>query len=101
MACRALMNATTYHVGMARGWESKNIEDQQSEAERQREVAARRTLTPEQVERAKRRETLTLSRTSTLQSLQGACHAQHRALLERTLTHIDAEIAAIDVADMP
>ena len=81
---------------MARGWESKNIEDQQSEAERQRELAGRAKPTPEQAARAAEREGLRLSRTRTLSALQTACHAEHRALLERTLAHIDAQLAALE-----
>lgn len=81
---------------MARGWESKNIEDQQGEAERARDLSGRPALTPAQIERATRRDSLQLSRARTLASLQTACHEQHRALLERTLAHIDAELAAIE-----
>jgi hypothetical protein len=80
---------------MARGWESKNVEDQQSDAGRDRSVAARPPRTAEQMERDTRRGGLQLSRARTLSGLQAACNAQHRALLERTLAHLDAELAAL------
>jgi hypothetical protein len=78
---------------MARGWESKNIEDQQSDAGRT--PVAKPPKTPEQIAREQRRVGLTLSRARTLSGLQAACNAQHRALLERTLAHLDAELAAL------
>ena len=81
---------------MARGWESKNVEDQQGEAERQRELVGRPKPTPEQAARAAEREGLKLARTRTLNALQTACHPPHRALLERTLAHIDAQLAALE-----
>jgi hypothetical protein len=81
---------------MARGWESKSIEEQQSEAERERALAGRPARTSEQIARDTARESLQLSRARTLASLQTACHAQHRALLERTLAHIDAELASLE-----
>jgi hypothetical protein len=79
---------------MARGWESKSIEEQQSEASRDRTPGPPRT--PEQIERDTKRSGLQLSRARTLSALQTACNAQHRALLERTLAHLDAELAALD-----
>jgi hypothetical protein len=79
---------------VARGWESKNVEDQQAEAERQRTVGPPKT--PEQLAREGRRGNLQLSRARTLSDLQTACNPQHRALLERTLAHLDAELAALD-----
>jgi hypothetical protein len=80
---------------MARGWESKNVEDQQAEAARERAIGPPKT--PEQMERAARRGNLQLSRARTLSDLQTACNPQHRALLERTLAHLDAELTALDV----
>jgi hypothetical protein len=79
---------------MARGWESKNIEDQQAEAARDRGVG-RPPKTPEQIERETRQANLRLSRARALADLQTACNPQHRALLERTLAHLDAELTAL------
>jgi hypothetical protein len=80
---------------MARGWESKSIESQQGEATAAREARKAPALTPEAIERQSRREGLLLSRSRTLSALQGACHAGHRALLERTLAHLDQALAEI------
>jgi len=80
---------------MARGWESKNVEEQQSEAERAQRLAGRPEPTPDEVARARERDGLKLARARTLSALQAACHPQHRALLERTLQHIDSQLEAL------
>jgi hypothetical protein len=81
---------------MARGWQSKNIEEQQGEAERQRTLGWRPVRSAEQIARDVRREGLQLSRARMLASLQTTSHGEHRALLERTLAHIDSELAALE-----
>ena len=83
---------------MARGWESKNVEDQMEAAESAKQAAAKRALTPEEIERQSRRDRLLLSRTRTLNALQGTCDARYRALLERTLAHVDGELTQLDSA---
>jgi hypothetical protein len=80
---------------MARGWESKSIESQQDAAAAAREARTGPAPTPDALERRSRREGLCLSRARTLAALQSACHASHKALLERTLAHIDRELAAL------
>jgi hypothetical protein len=80
---------------MARGWESKSVEDQiaTAEAGTPRPGPA---PSPDQQARAARRATLQLARASALQDLQRACNSHHRALLEQTLAHLDAEQQALD-----
>ena len=51
---------------MARGWESKSVEDQMDAAESARAAAAKPKLTPEEVERQTARDGLLLSRARTL-----------------------------------
>ncbi len=77
---------------MARGWESKAVDDQIADAEARSPRDHRPAPTPEEQERAARRGTLELARTSTLERLQRACDRRHRALLEQTLAHLDAEL---------
>jgi hypothetical protein len=81
---------------MARGWESKSVEDQMDAAEVARAAAAKKKLTPEEMERQTKRDGLLLSRTRTLNALQGACDARYRTLLETTLAHIDQELKQLD-----
>jgi hypothetical protein len=81
---------------MARGWESKSVEDQMDAAEKARATAAKPALTPEEKERQVTRDGLLLSRARTLNALQGACDARYRSLLETTLAHVDEQLAQLD-----
>lgn len=81
---------------MARGWESKSVEDQIAASEGTHDQAAQPEITAAQRERANRRETVRLNRARTLQSLQTACDRRYRALLEETLAHLNAELAALE-----
>ena len=80
---------------MARGWESKSVEAQQDEAARERTGRQVPAPTPEQQARAQQREGLRLARARTLATLQNACNPQHRAQLEATLAHLDAQLAGL------
>jgi hypothetical protein len=77
---------------MARGWESKSVEDQI--AEREAVKIARRDHAPAPVDagREARRQTLQLARARALQELQLACDKRHRALLEQTVAHLDEQL---------
>jgi len=76
---------------MARGWESKSIEQQQEMAAS--DASQRKTaLTPEQIAEQKRREGLQLSRQQVLQQLQVACNPRRRQMLEAALADLDAKI---------
>jgi hypothetical protein len=83
---------------MARGWESKSVEDQMDAAEKARAAGAKPKLTPEEAERQSARDGLLMSRARTLNALQGACDARYRALLETTLAHVDEELKKLDAA---
>lgn len=80
---------------MARGWESKSIEDQI--AAREDAAAARKAspTTPADPVRESRRRTLELARARALQDLQVACDTRHRAMLEQTIHHLDRELSTI------
>lgn len=80
---------------MARGWESKSVEEQIESAEFKRPASSVAPLTPEQRARQKDREDLELSRTRVLQDLALAKHPRRRELLEAALKHLDARIAAL------
>jgi hypothetical protein len=86
---------------MARGWESKSVEDQKDAAESARAAAAKPRLTPEERERQATRDGLMLSRARTLNALQGACDGRYRALLETTLAHVDEQLKQLDAAAIP
>jgi hypothetical protein len=77
---------------MARGWESKSVEEQQSAF---REPAGERKarLDPAQAKQNREREGLELSRKRILAQLEAATHPNHRKMLEQTLSELDAQLA--------
>jgi hypothetical protein len=80
---------------MARGWESKSVEQQQEELRSSASAQTlRKQLTPEQIVEQQRGDGLRLSRQHILQQLQVASNPQHRAMLERALADLDAQIKA-------
>lgn len=78
---------------MARGWESKAVEDQIEAAnERAQRRQSPEGLSQEERERRERLETLRLSRARTLTQLEGAVRPAHRQMLQRTLRALEAEM---------
>jgi hypothetical protein len=77
---------------MARGWESKSVEDQIAEREAAEAERGKPEVSPEEAEAHARRQTLQLARARALQDLQTACDTRHRALLEQTIEHLDEEL---------
>jgi hypothetical protein len=81
---------------MARGWESKNVEDQTRAAEAEKVARAKPPTTAAEREHHARRAGLLLSRTRVVNDLAAATDPRHRALLERTLDHIDQELERME-----
>jgi hypothetical protein len=79
---------------VARGWESKSVEQQQDEAQSTGEP--KRHLTPDQREVESRRQGLVLSRSRILEQLQSAENPNYRQILEASLAAIDQQIAQLD-----
>ena len=75
---------------MARGWESKAIEDQMEEAKRSGSDDDRESLSPAALELRQRRETLLLSRSRVVEQMARARSEAHRQLLNRTRLFVDA-----------
>jgi hypothetical protein len=86
---------------MARGWESKSVEDQISARETDSQERSLPRHTPEELQRRARRESLQMVRTRTLTSLQATCDSRYRAHLERVLADLDAQLLALDPAANP
>ena len=80
---------------MARGWESKSVEQQQEErtAERDR---AKRVLTPEQKERERKKRGLELSRQRLIQQLEAAQNPRHREMLERAIADLGHQLSSFE-----
>ncbi|HEX8337351.1 MAG TPA: hypothetical protein VF621_11520 [Pyrinomonadaceae bacterium] len=81
---------------MARGWESKSVESQQEESFRESEQRDFRQLSPEERARQERRASLELTRARTLDQLERATVAAHRAMLKRTLLALERDLAGLE-----
>jgi hypothetical protein len=80
---------------MARGWESKAVEAQIETAEAHQAVNKPKQ-TPEEIEKARRRESLWLSRNRVLQDLQQSRNPRYQKMLSEALAHLDAQLAELD-----
>jgi len=78
---------------VARGWESKSIEEQQAAA--QAPATARKLLTPEQVAAQRQRDSLLLSRKRIHEQLQAAQNPHYRKMLESALAELDGRLARL------
>ena len=76
---------------MARGWESKAVEDQIAASE-ERKSPAKRARTPDELERESRRQGLLLSRAKIAGDIERARDERHRAALQQALDYIDSRI---------
>ena len=76
---------------MARGWESKSVEQQQEDAIAN--VSRGPRLTSEQVAEKQKRRSLELSRTRIVQQLEAASNPKHRQMLEAALMELDKQLA--------
>jgi len=83
---------------MARGFESKDIEFQQAEAQRPRTTAPVRT--PEQLEAEARRRTLELSLARTEADLRAATSPVHRRMLEQALIALRERLGRDSLGDV-
>ena len=86
---------------MARGWESKSVEEQQDAAERRRAGASAPPVTAEEAARRQGRDALQLARARVLADLQRACRPAHRGMLEQALADVDAKLRVLDEGGRP
>ena len=77
---------------MARGFESKDVEFQQAEAERRR--TSGRALTPEEREALNRRRTVELSLARARSDLAAAHTPAHRRMLADVIATLEQQLAA-------
>jgi len=79
---------------MARGWESKSVEDQIASAG-ERKAPSRPVLSADALERQSRKAGLILSRTRIVRDIENAKDDRHRVVLQRALDYIDAQIEGL------
>ena len=81
---------------MARGWESKAVEDQIEQADKRAEQPqARDEASPAVRARRERLASLTLARARTLEQLERAAVPAYREMLERALRALEVEISEL------
>ena len=80
---------------MARGWESKSVEDQISERQAESKTAGKPQASRSESEQGAKRESIRLARSRTLTALESTRDERYRELLQRTLTHLDSELAKL------
>ncbi len=81
---------------MARGWESKSVEDQINEREAEAKTAGKKKLSRSEMEQQSKREGILLARSRTVTALESTSDERYRALLTRTLAHLDSELAKFE-----
>jgi hypothetical protein len=78
---------------MARGWESKSVEQQQDEAQAQQQGGNGHR--PERAEQTRALQGLQLSRTRVLKQLESATNPRHREMLQAAVADLEAKISQI------
>jgi hypothetical protein len=81
---------------MARGWESKSVEDQIGDAQAEKDVRSKPFLSPEEREQQTRKQSLLLSRSQILGRLKVAQSARYRAQLKSALKHVETQLKEFD-----
>ena len=81
---------------MARGWESKSVEDQIGDAQARKDERSKPFLSPAEREQQSRKQSLLLSRSQILSRLKVAGNARYRAQLEAALKHVEMQLKELD-----
>lgn len=81
---------------MARGWESKSIEDQIGDAVAAKEDQAKQTLSQQGRALENQRQNLQLSRIQIMGRLKAATNPQYRTQLEAALQDLDTKLSDLD-----
>lgn len=91
-----VQNSTSLNIifVMARGWESKSVEQQQAEATSESRKSLPQ-LTTAQLKVQRQKQGLLLSRQRVLQQLGAAQNPNHRKMLEHALSDLDSQIAQL------
>jgi hypothetical protein len=80
---------------MARGWESKSVEAQQSEAEEESSTS-RPKMSPEEAALFRKTEGLRLARHRVLQQIETTTNPRHQKLLQETLSELDDQLSRLE-----
>lgn len=80
---------------MARGFESKSVQEQWQDAEARAEMKSKPKREAEEIERDKKRESLELSRRRVMHDLETTTSETRKGSLRAALTHLEAELAKL------
>ncbi|HUR37268.1 MAG TPA: hypothetical protein VM009_05595 [Terriglobales bacterium] len=80
---------------MARGFDSKSVEEQQAAFAAKASDGPREQVSPEEAARQRERNGLLLSRKQVMAQLGKATSPRHRELLERALAELDRKIGEV------
>ena len=80
---------------MARGWESKSVEDQIGAAEAAKEARNKPRLSIHDLERRRRLESLLLSRSQIVARLKVVTNARYRGQLKSALSDVEREVESL------
>lgn len=81
---------------MARGWESKSVEEQMEAAVERKQRPPVPALSSEQADVIRKKDLLLLSRIRVLHDLDQAQNPRYRKILEQALAHLDAELQKLN-----
>lgn len=79
---------------MARGWESKSVQDQIDSAA-SRQASRGPQPGPDEIARQRKRESLLLHRTRVLRDLESCTEPRYRKTLSEGLSYLEAQLAAL------
>jgi hypothetical protein len=80
---------------MARGFESKSVQEQWQDAEAAADLRKKPKKSAEQIEKDKKREGLEMSRRRIAHELEAATNEPRRQQLRAALAHLDGELAKL------
>jgi hypothetical protein len=83
-----------YNSGVARGWESKSVEEKQAEAASNRAPEGA-PPTAAEVASGREKQRLWLSRQHVIQQLESAKNPRHRDILQRALADLESQLAQL------
>ncbi len=81
---------------MARGWESKSVEDQVADAEAAKDDRAKLRLSEQERVKETRRQSLLMSRAQIIGRIKQATNDRYRTQLEAALEHLEKQLAELD-----
>ena len=80
---------------MARGWESKSVEQQQEEMS-ELQKTARAAVSPSEQKRNRQRDGLLLSRERLTQQLEAVSNPRHRQMLQQAIAELDRQLSSFE-----